>query len=467
MNELLLTLAEEIRQTLVWLGQEEEPSESSIRFRLRTLREAAAMSRMNAVEAVLANLETKLTRLTEPSGPAKSEQTTEPSGLEEVLGRLSSLIVSLAEPAEAQELEWVMKVGQVESDLEHLVEELGQGAERLGQLTLMSDRAVTAETDQHRTELMVELGREMRREVERIKSQRRKVEATADLLRRATRMLARELSATHRIPLDPTFARLRERVRRWGRTHAKPVSLQCRSTRLEVGIRQYEPLVRVLDSLLDHMLEAGLSGLGNPQQRKEAGKATVASIVVEGNREGSLLELRFEDDGEPDRPDPHLDKQIRSDLRRLRARLWRDGQVQEGQRLVLQLPIWYSSLEALPVMTSVGEVLVPLAVVDQILGAGRQEQSDLPVIELERRTRPKAPADPDRGLVCALGSWRGLLPGRVNGPVVRVVARPAPATDPPWVIGRVIDEGQDRPLLHPLPFTTTSAGWKCLFPKEA
>jgi hypothetical protein len=458
MNELLLTLAEEIRQTMIWLGQEEEPSKSNIRFRLRTLREAASMARMNAVEAVLADLDTRLVE-SDQADPA-----TGPIGLEDVLGRLSSLLVSLAEPAEARELAWVAQVGGIEEDLRLRAEGIGNSAELLRQLTTKTDRAVLTTNEQQRAELSIELGRELRQEADRLRDHQHQLHAITEHLSNAARTLIRELTAAHRIPLDPTFARLRERVRRWARSKARPVSLQCRTTRLDVGVRQYDPLVRVLDALIDGLLESGQT---DPEQRRKAGKPTVASIVISGKREGSLLELCIEDDGSADRPGPLLADRTQADLQRLRAAIWRDARIDAGLRLVLRLPIWYSSLEALPILTAVGEVLVPLSVVEQILGGGRQMTDMLPIIDLERRSRQESHESSGPGLVCAVSSWRAWLPGRVIGPVTRVVARPATQTDPTWVLGHVLDDQTERPLLHPLPFVPPKEGLNRLYPLEA
>lgn len=450
MNELLLTLAEEIRQTAVWLGQEQEPSPTNIRFRLRTLREAAAMAHLNSVEAVLADLEQQLV---EPAGVE----------LEQVLEQLSSLLVSLAEPAEAREREWMDQLAGVETELDRLGQELSHGAQRLGRLSLGSDRAALYTDPDQRAAAALALGRELRSEVERLKSWRRLAVTTADRLRDAGRTLMRELAATHRIPLDPTFARLRERVRRWGRAQGRPVSLQCRATRLDIGVRQFEALARLLEGLVEAALD---DGLGDPQQRRRAGLPTVANLVISGARRGSLLELRLEDDGHGRRPDPVLDADARADLNALRARLWREGDDAPGRRLVLQLPIWYSSLEAVTLETERGEVLVPLAVVERILAEGQQPEAELAPIALERRAAADATAG-GPGLVIALGSWRGWLAGRVTGPVTRVVVQRAAASDPQWAIGRVADEARVRPLLHPLAFVAPAGSWRALHPQPS
>jgi hypothetical protein len=228
-----------------------------------------------------------------------------------------------------------------------------------------------------------------------------------------------------------------------------------------VSVRQYDPLVRVLQVLVEQALAAGLE---DPKSRRKAGKATVATISIDGERRGSVLELVLEDDGRPDRAGPQMDDGLRADLSALRARLFLDTASQAGQRLVLQLPMWYSSLEALPVATAIGGVLVPLSVVDRLSASDGEPPTDLPEIRLERRAAAGGASDPGQGLVCCVGDWQGWLPGRVSGPVVRVVAQPAGEADPAWVIGRVSQDRQTGPLLHPLPFMAPPEGWQAVFP---
>jgi len=378
-----------------------------------------------------------------------------------VLAGLSQLLVGLAEPAEARELEWVVQMGGIEADLERMIRELGHCSERIEGLSLSSDRALLATDEATRGELCLEVGRGLRQEMGRIQIWRREAASTADRFRHAGRRLVRELAATHRIPLEPTFARLRERVRRWGRANTRPVSLQSRATRLNVSVSQYEPLVRILDALVEQVLQTGLE---DPKRRRKAGKATVANITIYGERHGSLLQLQIEDDGLPERNGPIIEEGLGSDLSALRARLFKDTTAEAGQRLVLQLPMWYSSLDALPVSTTLGTVLVPLSVVDRLSAGEGDEPAGLPVIRLERRSADSGQPKSGLGLVCRVGEWSGWLPGQISGPVVRVVAQPARPEDPTWVVGRVEQDRLTGPVLHPLPFVVPPTGWQVLFP---
>ncbi|MBN2493336.1 MAG: hypothetical protein JXR96_01990 [Deltaproteobacteria bacterium] len=443
-HEVLITLAEEIRQLLAWLGQQESPPEAdSIRFRLLTLREAATVAGLGSVEKQLAELESKLDR-----------KKGSPLGVEEVLERLSGLIVSLAEPAERAELEWLGQLEQAERDLDQLSRVLDHGARRLGSLGLQADSHALSPD----AEMALELGGQLRIESEQLRSCRRQAMACAARLHRVARRLGQELAVVHRVPLAPTLLRLRERCRRWGREHTKPVSLQYQCGRLEVGFRQFEPLARILEALLEQILAHGLD---DPAKRRKLGKATVASIRIEGRQEASLLVLDVWDDGLQERPAPQLDKHLREDVSQLRGRIWKDLAASPGQHLVIELPVWHSSLEAIPVETEIGSLWVPLRVVERILT--RSETSDLSVLHLDRRTEASAPAD--EGLVCRIGSWQAILPGHVTGPAQRVVPSQAAMNDPPWATGRIRIDGQEQLLFHPLPFANIRDEGQRLYPE--
>jgi hypothetical protein len=452
--EILFGLAEDLRQTLVWLGQQEaEPPWQAVRARLRTLREAATAAGLASAEAAIAKLEARY------QAESATEVEAEPSRLEEVLGRLLELIAQLAAPAEAEELGWYVQLNQVEIALERLAGENAGAAVGLRRAGPVAE-AMGLPPDQ-----AAALDRLLREELGRLRAWNRELGEAADRLRQAGRALAVELNAAHRVPLEALFARLRERVRRYGRSLGRPASLAVGGQRLDLAARQVEPLSRALDVLLDRCL---LPGLEEPSARRRAGKPTVAALRLEGCRVGSIIELELTDDGPPDRPLPPPERALTRELQQLRGRLWRAPAPEAGLRLVVQVPIWYSSFEAIPVQASVGEVLVPTAVVEQVL-AGAEAPPPVPVLSLERRRRPAEGAEPGPGLLCRIGEWRARLPGRILGAPRRVVPRPAQPEDAPWVQGWIraggSAEGSGLPLLHPLAFVTGPAGWVSLVPE--
>jgi len=447
--EILFGLAEDLRQMLGWLGQQEaEPPWQQVRQRLRTLREAATVAGLSSAEAVVASLEARF------EAEAPGEAGAEPSRLEEALGRLLELIAQLAAPAEAEELGWFVQLGQVEATLARVADQSTEAAaarRRAGPAIQALDLA---------PEQATEIDRLQRTELGQLRTWGRELCEAADKLRQAGHALARELNAAHWVPLEPLLARLRERVRRHGRAQGRPASLALAGGRLDLAAGQLEPLSRTLDALLDRCM---LSALEEPGARRRAGKATVAALRLEGRRLGSVLELSLEDDGPAGRPLPHLERGLLRDLQQLRGRLWHDGSPAAGLRLVLQVPMWYSSLEAIPLEASVGPVLVPTAVVQEVL-SGTGEPPALPVLCLERRRREAPGEEPGPGLVCRIGAWRARLPGRILGASRRVVPRPCMPDDAPWVLGRV-SEGGGLPLLHPLPFAAGQDGWQSLYPE--
>jgi hypothetical protein len=447
-HEILLGLAADLRQALAWLGQQdEEPPWQAVRSRLRTLREAATFAGLASAEALLARLEQRY------QAEAPGGEDAEPTRLEEALAQLTQLIVQLAAPVEAEELAWFGDLARVEQTLARLALETEREA---AALRLTGQQVVVSPLP---GELAAELDRQLRGQLKRLRAFRQELTDSSDCLRQAGRALAQELAAAHRVPLEPLFARLRERVRRHGRATGRPASLAVGGQRLDAATAQHEPLSRALDEILDGCL---LSALQDPAARRAVGKPTVAALRLESQRLGGVISLDLTDDGPHDRALPPLSLELRRELTGLRARLWRDPSPTEGLRLVLQVPIWYSSLEAIPMETAAGQVLVPTAAVEQVLTA---PPGDLPTLRLERR-RGGPPQEDELGLpagvVCRVGPLRARLPGHVLGPPLRVLARPSTDDEAPWILGRA----DGWPLLHPLPLIPGPPGWIGLHPEE-
>jgi hypothetical protein len=120
--------------------------------------------------------------------------------------------------------------------------------------------------------------------------------------------------------------------------------------------------------------------------------------------------------------------------------------------------------------TSMGAVLVPLAVVDEVFTGDPERADDIPVISLQRRAADTARKRPESGVVFEVGGWRGIMYAELLNTHFRVVPSPPEAGDPPWVIGRV-RSGEDgagtpegKPVIHPLPFMELTEEQACLFP---
>ncbi len=433
-HEVLLALAEEIRQTLVWLSQEDEaPDLDSVRFRLRTLREAATVAGLPSVESVLAESEDLL--------GSNNLNNLGPAPLEEVLGQLSSLIVELAKPAEQTELNWVASLGQVEQGIVNLSHRIDDGRRRLANLKTPHSDASSLILD-----------RALRDQATEMRTWRKALQTMAADLRLASRELLREISLVHQVPVAPTMIRLRERIRRWGREHGKPVTLQYSCGKLEVGTRQFAALSQVLESLL---LQSQEQGAETPETRRSHGKSTVANLRVEAKEENHLLVFLIENDGQTSSAGPKLTTETIQALSDLRARLWH----LDGNRLLLKMPVWLGSFEALPVATGLGLLWIPLFAVERILGPDDQVEAES--IVLDRREASEPFDSQGAALLCRLGPWRGVLHAKPQGQANRIVPRPAEAGDPTWVLGRTAEE---EPIFHPLAFVDGPKEHTSIFP---
>ena len=230
-----------------------------------------------------------------------------------------------------------------------------------------------------------------------------------------------------------------------------------RCSGVEVGSRQVEPLGRVLEYLVKEALQEGIE---TPQQRRKAGKPTVGVLRITAQAEKSILAVSLQDDGRPARGEPKVPRALRKDLLSLRARLLKEPDGDFGQHLTLQVPVWRSTIEVLPVGTPAGELLVPLAVVGEVFTGEKDGLDALPVVSLQRRAADTRRKRPESGVVFDIAGWRGVMYAELLNTHFRVVPSQPEVGDPPWVIGRV----RSTPVVHPLPFMELTEEQVCLFP---
>lgn len=453
-HEVVSSLSEEIRQTLAWLAEQDEPpSALDLRARVRTLREAAGVAGMHAVSRALDELDTEL----DDSDRAVVELE---ARMELVLGRLSALLASMAASVEKHELEWIELLGRLERNLEGIAAEIQETLQRLSERTGLLDACMTASSGALRLELLERLRRQLAEESRRQRGFQRQVKRAGSDLHVASHALVRNLGRLRCIPLTSLALRLRDEARELGLGTNRPLSLHPRCNTVDIGVRQAEPLHRVMAWLIRQIINEGLE---EPAGRRAAGKPTVASIRLLGHQTAGLITLVLEDDGVIERALPVVPSAIGKDLGLLRARLLREDPGDAPPRLLLQLPAWHPSLEFLPVRTRTGVCAVPLQVVAEVFRAGRQPEN-LPVIELDRRDKASAMDPAGSGVVLQLEDWRGVLYAEIQGPRQRAVPTSPEPADPPWVIGRVQDDTGSRALIHPLPFMEHGEGRICVFP---
>jgi len=444
--EVMLSLADEIRQTIEWLAELEDPPADQLTQRLHTLREAAGVAGLESVGSLLSDLETGISREKEPSRKILL-----------ALDRLSGAILAMATSLENKQLEWVERALGLEQTLNQIAAELARGTHRLAGDAALLQSSLIAPPGADREPLLMRLTGDLSEVIAEQKKLSDRLRESVSALRKGTRMLVGDLSGLLTVPLLPALLKLREEVRVLGRDQGKPVSLLPRCSGVELNIRQVEPLERVLDYLVKDALQEGIE---NPQQRRKAGKPTVGVLRVTARPEKSILVVRLEDDGRPGRGEPKLPQKIRRDLQALRARLLKDPDGDSGQQLILQVPLWPGTLDVLPLGTPSGEVLVPLAVVGEVFTGEKAGLDDLPVVSLQRRAADQSRKPPESGVVFELAGWRGVMYAELLNTHFRVVPSQPEVGDPAWVIGRV----GSTPLVHPLPFMELTEEQACLFP---
>lgn len=454
--EIMLSLANEIRQTITWFGEQEDPPSDQAISRIRTLREAATVAGLESVESILTGLDEELAAVNAPAPE-----------IVHVLDRLSTAMLGMANSLENKQLEWIGQAREIEQTLEHVCGELARGTNRLSGGATLLESASMAHPGEDRRHLIQKVIEDLREEISRQRLIRCRLRDSIAVLRTGTRKLTGDLSGLLTVPLLPALIKLREEVRVLGRDQGKPVSLLPRCSGVEVGSRQIEPLGRILEHLVKEALREGIE---NPQQRRKAGKPTVGVLRITARAGKSILEIEMQDDGSPERPEVKLPRAVLKDLSFLRARLVQHTGEEIGQRLTLQVPVWRSSLEVIPVETPAGEMLIPLATVDKVFAGGEEPSGDIPVISLQRRAGDSGHNQPESGVVFEVAGWRGVLYARLLNTHFRVVPSQPEAGDPPWVVGRVrsgepkTGAPEGTPVVHPLPFMELTEEQVCLFP---
>ncbi|HUU01539.1 MAG TPA: hypothetical protein VM425_08880 [Myxococcota bacterium] len=449
--EFVASLAEEINQAIDWLQDPPENlTNQELRLRIQTLREAARVTGMNAVESVLDGAERELS----PDDPVK-----EPALFDSLIERLCGLANSLAETLQESERNWFERIRTTGEDLGKIARGIQASTERLNASACLVEKLALEPRPTQRTRLAGVLGREIAELTAEQRSSLKGLQQTLPELQDIMHDLSREISFMHNASITPVLARLRQRVRAYSRQHGKPVSFVAHCTGVRVAAFQIKPLEKVLEQLVDDILSAGFESTG---ERRQTGKATVGSLNISGNQEKALTSVLIKDDGNSQRPPAVISTEIREQLGSLRARLLMIPSSVEGRQLLLQLPSWHEILDVLPVRTTVGEVLVPLDVIAEVFSAAAKPAEDLPVVSLARRSNDEE--ENQAGLIFDIDGWRAVMYADVLGAHFSALQSPPQAGDPAWTTGRICEEGRSLPILHPLSFMDVEEGVLCLYP---
>jgi len=450
--EFVASLAEEINQAIEWLQDPPRTLTSQeLHLRIQTLREAARVTGMNAVESVLDGAERELTQ----GEPGK-----EPATTDSLLERLCGLADMLAETLQEKERGWFVRIGIAGELLSNVAADIHNSTERLQTASALAENLAIEQQPDQRARLAGLLVSELARLTDEQHSGLKTLRQTLPELQNIMHELTSEISWMHNASIVPLLARLRQHVRVYGRKHGKPFSLVAHCTGVRIAAFQLEALEKIFSYLVDDILSAGF---GSPQERRKAGKASVGSLNISGTPKKTLTSLLIKDDGDKDRPAPVISDDVREQLGSLRARLLMlDTSSTEGRQLLLQMPCWQEILDVLPVKTAVGEVLVPLDVIAEVFSSYASQDNDLPVVSLARRSSDEK--ENKAGLILDIDGWRAVMYADVLGAHFRVIQSPPEADDPAWTTGRVCEEDRSLPILHPLPFMDVEEGQLCLYP---
>ena len=451
MNELLQALAQEIRQTSLWLSREKTPDTASIRFRLHTLREAAATADMKSVEQALGKIESRL-------------DSSRPASMDEILDHLSKLVLVLAQPVLKSEQLWLAELDDLENELKAMITSMNRSMDKLLKLASLSDNTLLQSDMESSGKALISISRDIKNEIAEMRSRRTRTIHTTEKLHRLFNTLMNDFSHGSAIPLDPAFARLRQKVRKWSKNAARPVALSIKTDKVIVATAQYDDITRLLDIILQQIVTKGLD---DPESRSRAGKPTVAGISIEGGMEQDMVQLAISHDGKDSKRPISLASTAMECLRRLRARLWTDDEAETGQRVVIHLPLWHSTTEAIKVESEVGEVFVPVSVVTRLTKIPDDILKDLPVIHLDRRSKVDDPRRFSHALIFSRGYWQAYLPCNILYPTRRIIMNSPGEKDPLWVWGRTDLANESFRVIHPLAFSSTPKHWRSIFPMES
>jgi hypothetical protein len=453
-HEVLLSLAEEIGQTVNWLSEQESPPPvDQIRVRIQTLREAATIAGMNSVEGILDDLDRTLVSQVKTKPETQIEQSNQ------VLHGLSDLITSLVKSAAEKELAWIDQINSAKKKLTQVAGDLNKNLNHMSENIMLIDACAAAQTSQERSRLLAQLGKHLKKESDQQRTYCSRIQDIHSSLSKALRLMIGELSGIHGVEIATSLAHLPELAREHGRKKGRPVSLLTRLGNIKVNVRQIEPLSRVLECLISDILE---NSLQSPRERKKAGKATVGTIRLSAEQDANLLQIVIEDDGLVQRPDPKLTKQAVNDLSEMKARLLIENATADNRCLRLQVPVWHSTCEVILVESAVGQVLVPLSIVAEVFTAKNPPDADLRPIPLARRATDDSQYE--NGLILKIGDWCGVIKANTVGSHFRVVPTPVKNDDPDWAIAKVCDQDSERPILHPLMYVDLKEDQQCLFP---
>lgn len=117
---------------------------------------------------------------------------------------------------------------------------------------------------------------------------------TIDQLSRVSQNLQQGVLDTRMMPVGPLFGRFKRVIRDLSQERGKQVQLEIRGEKTELDKRMIDelgdPLLHLIRNSIDH-------GLESPDERRQAGKPEVGTIVLEASHSGNNVFVSVQDDG--------------------------------------------------------------------------------------------------------------------------------------------------------------------------
>jgi hypothetical protein len=429
--ELVAALIEELELAINWLDESNPPpSADEARERLRTLREAATAAGASAIEGWLADLANE---------PFESRE----SGA--YLARLAQASRMLSEPYANRELDWLGENSRLAGELEYLAAEWRSGSERLGHFSMLLERCVTTLNERERADLSSKLTQKLCEEIQVQRFAQRRLLTSVEALRRWAHEFSRERTGAQRVLLAPRLAA----VRTWVQIEASRLKLNITWHLGTVTVERdhVEPLTILLRELFEWIVSDRQEPLHQPHKKNAA---PPLKLNLHGEEHARLLTMVIEADTDRQRPAFSPSSTAKQALATVRGRLTSESS-ERVCRLTLQVVESGRCEDVVPVHSQAGLVLLPVWMVKEVFSSLPAAIDPWPRISLPQASPEKVVIDENTAVLIEIGSYSGLLPGRVTGVPFRAVVDPPASTDPPWIQGRAHLHGVMRPVMCLLP----------------
>jgi hypothetical protein len=442
--EVLISLAEEIRHTIIWLGDNDRPfAVSDVQSKINTLREAAQFANMDSIESILNRIDLKLNKLD------VNDISNNSALIEETLWQLSSILSSIASLTEKHEFQWFESLQDAEDEIESASRDTTKYISLLHDQVLLLEACVAARNNNDRGLLLAKLDSEIRHLISLQRSQRNKLYKASSMLRNTSIQLSHDLNGLKTIPLDSFLFGIHHFFKQ--KDHNLNIDISCPEPYgLEINVRQIQPLTSLIKGMLS-----------------EVNHTSVGSIGISVEFVSGFFKIDIQGQGPHPAFTEEVFKHLQNDFDILRARLFCSSKSDENFCLSLYFPAWHNSLEVIPIDTSLGKIFVPLTFISSAFLDDNQVGDSTQIISLDRRQRLSSDQRAtNSGISFSIGNWKAVLFGKINSSHFQATLSPPLQEDPDWVFAKVFDGNDFMKVFHPLPFMDLNNGMHRLYPHE-